>query len=321
MKNIFLFIVGSLFPILLLAQEPQEAQYTFVEDRQFIKESDVFGYTFIPSQGKMGTAHYPDPVKAGLVSFTISSADVIVHEQAKFTPGGISGVDAEAKPYSLRIARIEKTTYGYELQLVDIRNRELQGHLKIYIDAISQVDMLKYRPSKADHEHIYMVKRTPKGQGLLDGKYFTHQLDFDARTLDEFWGKTLYPFMSLEQESDINNRKISRIQSEDDMTVKFTEKLVLKGKKEKLQQYIHFTTKNGVKLEYLLKKAKEVQHQNRDGNRKVLELLVRDEFKQEDHYILMHRGVKSMLKAIEVQDGKTRQSILYYEMRKGKRII
>jgi len=28
-----------------------------------------------------------------------------------------------------------------------------------------------------------------------------------------------------------------------------------------------------------------------------------------------------MLKAIEVQNGKTRASTLYYEMRKGKRII
>ncbi len=319
MRNIFLFIVGSLFPILLLAQE--EVQYTFLEDRQFIKESDVFGYTFIPYQGKMNTAHYPDPVKAGWVSFTISSADIIVNERAKFTPGGISGEDPNAKPYSLRIARIEKTTFGYELQLVDIRNRELQGYLKIYIDAISQVDMLKYRPSKADHEHVYMIKRTPKDQGELDSKYFTHQLDFDARALDEFWGKTLYPFMSFENESNINNRKISRIRAEDNISVQFTEKLVLKGKKEKLQQYIRFTTKNGVKLEYVLKKAKEIQHQNRDGNRKVLELQVRDEFKQEDHYILMHRGVKSMLKAIELQDGKTRESLLYYEMRKGKRVI
>jgi len=37
--------------------------------------------------------------------------------------------------------------------------------------------------------------------------------------------------------------------------------------------------------------------------------------------MLLHRGIKSMLKAIELQDSKSRQSVLYYEMKRGKRII
>jgi len=257
MKFLFLFIVASLLPLLLSAQDGKLADlnYTFVEDRQFIKESDVYGYTFVPHEGKMSTAHYPDPIKAGLVAFTISNQNVTIDERATYTPAGISNVVSDAKPYSLHIARINKTTFGYEISLVNIRNRELQGHLKIYIDAVSQVAMLKYRPSMADHEHTYMIKRTPKEQGLADGKYFTHQEDFDARTLDEFWGKTLYPFMSIENASDIGNRKITRIRSEEDIDIKFVEKFILKGKKEKLSQFILFKTPTGGTSEYLVKKV------------------------------------------------------------------
>jgi hypothetical protein len=323
MKFLFLYIVASLLPVLLPAQDEDliDLNYTFVEDRQFIKESDIYGYTFVPHEGKMSTAHYPDPIKAGLVSFTISNQNLTVDERATYTPAGISNVISDAKPYYLHIARINKTTFGFEISLVNMRNRELQGHLKVYINAISQVAMLKYRPSMADHEHTYMIKRTSKRQGLADGKFFTHQEDFDARTLDEFWGKTLSPFMSLENASEISNRRISRIYREDEINIKFVEKFVLKGKKEKLSQFIFFKTMTGGTSQYLVKKVKEIEYQNSDGERTVLELQVRDEQKEEDSFIILHRGVKSMLKAIEVQDGKTRSSILYYEMRKGKRIL
>ena len=320
MKSILIFLLGCLVPSLLWSQE-QSNRYTYAEDRQFIKESDVYGYTFVPAEGKMSTAHYPDPIKPGLVTFTIRPAEVTILERVQFTPAGISGTPTNDKAYSLRIARIDKTSYGYELRLVDIKNRDMQGHLKLYIDAISQIDMIKYRPSMADPEHTYMLKRTPKQQNTQDGKFFTHKEDFDARTLDEFWGKTLYPFMELQKQSSLDQRKIKRIFASDNIDIKFEERTVTKGKKEKVVQYITFNSRGGDTKTLMVKKVKEVQHQDRDGNRKLLELQVKDELRQDEFYILMHRGVKTMLRAIELQNAKTRESVFYYEMRKGKRII
>ena len=62
MYHLLILLIGSLFPSLIFAQTYPD-KYTFVEDRQFVKESDLFGYTFVPSEGKMSTAHYPDPVR------------------------------------------------------------------------------------------------------------------------------------------------------------------------------------------------------------------------------------------------------------------
>jgi hypothetical protein len=306
---------------MLLVAQADSVRYTLAEDREFIKETDFTGYIFTPSEGKMSTAHYPDPIPAGVVNFSIKKGILIIDERARYTPGGIIDPPTNDKPYRLRIASIDKINYGYQLNLVDPKNRELQGYLKIYVDGISQVDMLKYRPSMADPEHSYVIARTSEEQLLEDGKFFTHQQDFDARTLDEFWGKVLYPFLSLENESNLESRTISRIFRSDDIDVRFEEETVIRGKKEKILQFIVFNQKDGTRRKLLVKKLKEIEHQNRDSKRTVLEVEVKDEATQENFFILMHRGVKSYLKAIEIQDEKNRESLLYYEMRRGKRII
>lgn len=321
MKQFVILLLGIFVPMLLVAQS-DSIYYSLSEDREFIKESDFTGYTFIPSEGKMSTAHYPDPIPAGIVKFSIHNSYLLVDERARYTPKGIVDPPTDDKPYRLRIARTEKTNHGFILNLVDPENRELQGYLKIYIDAISQIDMLKYRPSMADPEHTYIIARTDKDQLLEDGKFFTHQQDFDARTLDEFWGKVLYPFLSLENQSSLEYRKIFRIRRSDNIDVRFEEETIMKGKKEKILQYIIFNQKDGSRRKLLVKKLKEIEgYRNRDGRRTVLEVEVKDEQTQENYFILMHRGVKSYLKAIELQNEKTRESLLYYEMRRGKRII
>lgn len=320
MKQLVILLLGIFGPMLLIAQT-DSIHYTLSEDREFIKETDFTGYTFFPSEGKMSTAHYPDPIPLGIVSFSIKKSYLIINERARYTPKGIVEPPTEDKPYRLRIARIDKINYCYKLNLVDPSNRELQGYLKIYIDGISQVTMLKYRPSMADPEHSYVISRTSEEQLQEDGTFFTHQQDFDARTLDEFWGKVLYPFLSLENESNLENRNIARIFKSHNVDVRFEEETVIRGKKEKILQYITFNQKDGSHRKLLVKKLKEILYQNRDGERTVLEVEVKDEVTQENFFILMHRGVKSYLKAIELQDEKSRQSLLYYEMRRGKRII
>ena len=94
----------------------------------------------------------------------------------------------------------------------------------------------------------------------------------------------------------------------------------MKGKKEKSLPCIIFKTRDQKELIFQLKKAKEIQLPKNQGGRKVLEIPVKESKTQEDYYVVMHRGVKSMLKAIELQKGKTRESILYYELRKGKHL-
>lgn len=300
-------------------------RYSWVEDQDFAKPSDFYGYTFVPAEGKMSIAHYPDPFAAGVVSFVVSRNDVFITERANYTPAGIVDPPTDAKPYRLRISRIvDNQDYGIEFYLVDNTNKELEGYLKFFRDPIGQVDMIKYRPSTADPEHVYWLPHTSEEEALSYSKFFTHQEDFSCKTLDEFWGKVIYPFLSYENQSNINFRKISRIYREDAIDVRFEEETVVKGKKEKILQYIIFNPKDGKRKKLLVKKSKEVEgYEDREESkpRTVLEVEVRDEATQETFFVLFHRGKRKFLRAIELQEEKTRASLLYYEMRRGKGII
>ncbi|MDC0230396.1 hypothetical protein OAK19_00385 [Aureispira] len=318
MNLVSLFVFIWLSPFLLLAQNA--TKYTLAEDRQFTSASDLYGYIFVPFEGKMSNAHYPDPFGAGLVSFEITSLKVNVIERVKFTPGGIRGT-IDAEPYSLYISRVDKTGYGYELSLINRFNRDLEGHLKLYLDSKSQVTLLKYRPSSTDPEHTYLIKRIPKRQRNIDSKFFTHQEDFKAISLDEIMGETLYPFLSFEESSQVDERKVTRIYARDNVDIVFEERVVFKGKKEKITQHVVFNTLDGEKFDFFLKKVKEAEYRRNNKVSTVLELHVKEKSSSKDYFIIFHRGVKSMLKAIEIQKNKARESILYYEMRRGKRII
>ncbi|MCH2022091.1 MAG: hypothetical protein MK207_06375 [Saprospiraceae bacterium] len=318
MYLVSLFVLIGFSPFALMAQNA--VKYTLAEDRQFASSSDLYGSLFVPFEGKMSHAHYPDPIKAGWVSFEITSLKVNIVERVNFTPGGIQG-STDAEPYTFYISRLDKTGYGYEVSLINRFHRDLQGHLKLYIDEKSQVTMLKYRPSSTDPEHTYFIKRIPKRQRNIDSKFFTHQEDFKVKSLEELMGETLYPFLSFEESSVVDERKVTRIYARDNVDIVFEEKSVIKGKKEKVTRHIFFNTLDGKKFNFLLKKTKEAEYRRKDKVTKVLELQVKEETTQKDYFVILHRGVKSMLKAIEIQRNKTRESVLYYEMRRGKRVV
>jgi hypothetical protein len=318
MKRLFL-IPFALFSSFLFAQEFH--RYTFSEDFQFVKESDLYGYVFVPSEGKMSEAMYPNSVQEGIVSFTVNSFYVLIDERSHFTPAGISGEVTDDKPYQLNISRINKTTYGYELRLMNSKNRDLQGHLKIYLNGYSQVTQLKYRPTTNDPEHTYFIKSTPKNQLKLDSKFFTHQLDVDVSDMEEVFGNKLYPFISIDHHNLKDQRKTKRIYPSDNIDIHIENRMVTKGKKEKSMPCMVFNTTGGLKKVLLLKKAKESELPVNEGGRKILEIPAKDLQTQEEFRIILHRGAKSKLKAVELQKSKSRECVLYYQMRYGKRMI
>ena len=142
-KTILLLAVVYLFTPLAIPNLDPSNRYTYSEDRIFPHEADFYGFTFVPYEGKMSTALYPDPIQPGIVSFTITSNDVIILERARYTPAGIVDPPTDDKAYSLHIESIQSTDYGFDIKLVNMRNRDLKGLLKIYKDNYSQVDMIR----------------------------------------------------------------------------------------------------------------------------------------------------------------------------------
>ena len=161
----------------------------------------------------------------------INSFYITIDERAKFTPAGISSEATDDKPYKLNIARIDRTSYGFELRLMNPKNRDLQGHLKIIKNGYSHVTQIKFRTTMTDAEHTYFIQPTPEDQNTLDGKFFTHQEDHDGRSMEEFVDKKLYPFVSIEHHNLKDYRILKRIYPSDNIDITFEERMDQSDKK------------------------------------------------------------------------------------------
>lgn len=303
-KIVLLF--SFLIPLYTFAQVVPVKEFSYVEDRKFYSGQEIYGHIFVPNKGKMSSAHYSNPIPKGAVHLEVTSTGLIVTERVKFKPNGIVPGVTKAATYKLSIPRIDKTSFGYELRLVDMQNADLQGHLKIVIDNDNHAVTVAFKPSPAEAERTYYLPNTPKDIIQRDSKFFTHKQDMDATSLDDYWGKTLYPFATMFDQYDY--RAFKRIYPDDRITIKFEERAVLKGKKEKIYQYIVINRKDlkGTKVteEFLVKKVKEGLVPTKNGERKVLEIYTKIEAEGQKSVdgpnILMYRTAQETLNFIDI---------------------
>lgn len=309
---LFLWIISSV-------SGQEKLYYTHTEDFIFPTENDLIGFTFVPYRGKLSTAHYPSPINEGIVAFTVEKNTVLIDERARFTPGGIDPNPKENRPYRLHIARLSRTKYGYDIQLINEKNRDLIGYLKIYMNGYSQPLLLKFRPSMADQEHIYEIKPTNKKQLNVDNKFFTHMLDHDCSKLDELDDLTIYPFIQIDNFG-TEFKKVFRIYSRDRKIIQFEKRTVQRGKKLKDVRHIVFFD-GDEELPLSISKSSETTIFMSGKPSKVYELTLKDENTDEDYFAIIHRGAKSKMKAIELVKGKQKQRLVYYQMREGERLV
>lgn len=324
MKRYFFICLFLCSSVLLWAQEEEPVynneEYSLVDDHIFGNLHDFYGYTFVPAQGKLQFAHYPDPVPAGWVRFYITKNQVTILERTEYRPGGIQVRPNREKEYTLRIVEVEDRGVSVKFKLVDLQYPDLNGFLELNKDGLGRVIMAKYFPGPGEPERIYIMKYASEEQLAADKEYFTHQEDIKTNDMAPFWGKTIYPFLSYDNYYDYNSIKINRVRPDDGININFFEKTVI-GKKDKeiTVQYISFVEKGEKKMQLIFKEANEVLVNHRDGNRKALELTCMDEITREQYYIILHRGALTYLKSMEVQlvKGKNRQTVFYYTLRPG----
>lgn len=321
---LFLFFSLCIATAILAQDEPpnyNNEEYTLVDDHIFAKLHDFYGHTFVPAQGKLAFAHYPDKVPAGWVRFTISRNYITILERTEYRPGGIQVRPNREKEYKLRITEVEDRGVAVKFKLIDIQYPDLDGYLSLHKDGYGRVTNMRYLPGPGEPERIYIMKYATEEQLAADKEYFTHQEDIKTDDMTPFWGNTLYPFVSYDNYYNFNTIKVNRLRPEDGFNINFFEKTVIvKNDKEKLMQYISFVENSEKKLQLLFKKATEIQINHRDGNRKALELECVNEITKENYYIILHRGAHTYLKSIEVQkeSGKQRETLMYYTLRVGK---
>lgn len=310
MKKLLLLILC--LPILGTAQK----EYSYINDRAFLSAVDLYGYTFIPHKGKLSNAHFEDPIKLGLVQIEVTSSGVTVLERVTFSTSGIKG-ENKSEPHTMAIPRTDKTGYGYELTLMNQRNANIQGYMKIFISR-GYVTKILYKPEEATTERTYYLPPPSEYVENRDSKFFTHEEDINIAEFENIFGMRFYPFSDLVDRFDY--REFTRIYPVDQVSVKIDErvlKLGKKGKREKDVQYVMIKdarNKENPETEFLIKKYKTIRWEDpiQGKGRKAWEVRVEDETTGEEFKILFFYSNQQKLTGIRI--GK-----MEYHFRPGKR--
>ena len=320
----FLFMLFSL-PALLIAQEIEEEkkrpikEYTYYNDRVFLRLEDFQGYVFVPSKGKLTVANFEDPINLGSVILDVEMGSVAITEKTIFTTSGIKG-DNDSKPYKMAVAKIsqttDKSTNYFEMVLTDFLNPNIQGYLRFYTDKGYCYKIL-FKPEGVASERTFFMTVPPYHIEVRDSKFFTHESDLPVKEIDSLMGELVYPFSEFK---DVQGyREFSRLYPDDGVSFKFEIKYVKKGRREKPFKYLIFSdgrNADSKPKEYLIKKAKESKYKDFaiKQERECLILTLFDaEIKKDTKLYLFRNSNTKKLNGIRMGEFE-------YAMRPGKKI-
>lgn len=310
------YVCSMLIMGISLNLSAQVRDFTYTNDRAFLDAKDLYGSSFVPSEGKLATAYYPVAIEMGMAQFKFTTTLAEIKESVEFTPAGRNKITEEV--HRMSIPSINKQSYGYEIVLMDFKDADIQGYAKIYIDPKTrQATSIVFRPTPADAERVYYLPKPSNDNEKRDGRFFTHEQDLPAANLEEFWGedvKTLYPHATLKNIDDYLD--FNRIYPKDKVSITFEQRMekIPNSKKEKLVQYICLKKPNSAgevaSEEYQVKKITQIK--NGDGTVKSHDIDARD-LNQNKFPIQINLTAGQTLSS--VQWGDTR-----YVMRSGKRL-
>jgi len=161
----------------------QTSQYSYISDRTFTSPDQLIGYDFKPALREV-PGEEPEEIRIGKYSFGITRKNLYVEGPS------IQGV------YSVN--NINTTEYGFILMLMNARDPTIQGHLKIVVDQIGQVEGLIFKRSNKDKEVIFFLRMIPKEVEEVEAAYFTHKGEKQIKNLDSLWtGVHIRPFLRV----------------------------------------------------------------------------------------------------------------------------
>lgn len=321
MKYLLFFCI-YLTPFFAFAQEEEKKkppkEYTYYNDRVFLRPEDLNGYTFIPSKGKLTVANFEDPIKMGSVMIEIHKGTITFTEKTIFTTSGIKG-ENDSKPYKMAVAKTEQVTDKksnyFELVLLDFLNPNIQGYLRFYTDKGNCYKIL-FKPEGVASERTYYMSVPPNHIDIRDGKFFTHEQDILVKDIDSLMGEIVYPFSEFIDEDDY--RVFNRLYPDDGVFMKFEARKIPRGRKEKIVKYLIVNDERlekGKPKEYLIKKSKETKYRDFaiKQDRECLLLTVADAETKKDIkiYLLRNSNTKKL--------NGIRMGTTEFAMRPGKR--
>ena len=178
-----ILLAATLLAVFAVARAPAQSaqQYTYISDRKFTDPSELNGYDFRPAMREV-VGLEPMEFPVGRYSFGITRKNLYVEGPE------IQGV------YSVN--NINTTDYGFILKTMNARDPTIQGHLKIVVDDLGQVEALVFKRSNNDKEVIYFLRLIPEEVAEREAAYFTHVEQKRIPHIDSLWNdQEIRPFM------------------------------------------------------------------------------------------------------------------------------
>ncbi len=191
-----------------------QEQYSYMTDRIFKDQLDLYGYNFVPNQLEIPNEGQQD-LRKGDYSFGLLGNNLYIDGK------DIKGV------YSVN--NINPTEYGYKLNLMNARDPTIQGHLKVILTQYGHVDALVFKRSTKEKEMIFFLPQIPKNLQKKERTYFTDRWELPLTEIDSLWGKSIHPFLRLHDDQGIQER----LQINDSTRVTFVKKVTKVEKKKK----------------------------------------------------------------------------------------
>jgi hypothetical protein len=261
LKTSFIFLF-----LLFVSVSFSQTEYTYVTDTKFLNSDELLGYVFMPNeiQTSFEPGDKPQKIGIGKVKFRLTMGYLYV------TQG------EEELSYNTNSINPEK--YGFKVDLMNARNPSEQGHLKIILNDLKQVDALIFKKNRQSKEVTYYQAMIREETSLRDQKYFTDKTDIRTENIQYlFTNKPVKPFF-------VSAKEQKRLYPKDSLSFTFSQKEVTVGKKTKMEYMVTFKylekredfdpiTKT---QEYVIKKFEEVEFGMKGKMQKSLELELKD---------------------------------------------
>lgn len=213
--------------ILLIGVQFAQAQlhYSYITDKKFQGTDELIGYTLKPNTLILPDKENPDDsqefsLNPGDISFLITRNYLVVEaEEYKNYKGAYS------------INSINQTGYGFKLDLMNARNPSIQGHLKIILNKVNEIDAYIFKASPKEKEVIFYQAEVPDVIRKEEKAYFTDagEVLINDTTL---WGTTIYPFFELDQGQ-------KRLSPKDSLSITFQVDTVVVNKKKNKKKPVY----------------------------------------------------------------------------------
>lgn len=225
----------TFFILLSFGLQAQTKYFSYISDRRFWSPELLYGYTFKP---KMKETLDGDKRKLspGQYSFTYSGNYLYV-----------KGADVEGV-YSVN--NIMPAEYGFKMNLMNARDPSIQGHLKMILNDIGQVEAMVLKRSRKEQEIIFHMPVITSELKKKEAKYFTDLGEYEVETTDSLWGDKIYPFIVV-------NENQYRFQRGDSTYIEFIENYKVIDKRKPIKAPKEKASKKGKKKKG--KKGEEVE--------------------------------------------------------------